>query len=290
MSLFPAFDTDDAGQARDLPPLAAGLAPKLRRLAERGVYFGTSSWKYEGWLGSIYSEERLQTKGKLSRFRLEATCIQAYAEVFPAVGGDFTFYKFYDRTYWDKFFREIPKSLRFGFKVTEALTVARWTKQSGPAMAGQDNPDFLDAGLFEARFIEPLRPYSDRLAPLIFEFGSLPKGVFPTPGDFYARLDPFLGKLPEGYRYSIEIRNAEYLTPEYFDLLKSHNVAHVFNSWTRMPALEEQIQLPGAFSADFTVVRALLRGGRTYRGRSTRSNPTTASRRSTSRPARHWRK
>ena len=98
------------------------------------------------------------------------------------------------------------------------------------------------------------------LAPLIFEFGSLPKGVFPTPGDFYERLGPFLGKLPSGHRYSIEIRNAEYLTPEYFELLKSHNVAHVFNSWTRMPALEEQIQLPGAFSADFTVVARIAQG------------------------------
>ncbi len=31
-----------------------------------------------------------------------------------------------------------------------------------------------------------------------------------------------------------------------------------------MPALDEQVQLPGAFTADFTVVRALLRKGRGY--------------------------
>ena len=43
-----------------------------------------------------------------------------------------------------------------------------------------------------------------------------------------------------------------------------HNVAHVFNAWTRMPALDEQAQLPDAYTADFTVVRALLRKGRTY--------------------------
>ena len=103
------------------------------------------------------------------------------------------------------------------------------------------------------------------VGPLIFEFGTFNKATFPTPADFLARLDPFLEALPEGFRYAIEIRNHEYLSPAYFDLLGSHNVAHVFNAWTRMPALDEQAQLPGAFTADFTVVRALLTQGRGIR-------------------------
>ena len=52
--------------------------------------------------------------------------------------------------------------------------------------------------------------------------------------------------------------------PGYLDLLKSRNVAHVFNAWTRMPALDDQAQIPEAFTADFTVVRALLKRGRGY--------------------------
>ena len=62
----------------------------------------------------------------------------------------------------------------------------------------------------------------------------------------------------------MELRNPEYLSPDYFDLLASRNVAHVFNAWTEMPALDEQVQLLGAITADFTVVRALLRTGRTF--------------------------
>ena len=27
-------------------------------LAERGVYIGTSSWKYAGWRGTLYDESR----------------------------------------------------------------------------------------------------------------------------------------------------------------------------------------------------------------------------------------
>ena len=89
MSLFPAFDADDAP-----PPQAARLAPKLRALAGRGIYFGTSSWKYEGWLGSIYSEGRYKTRGKHSKKKFEETCLAEYAETFPAVCGDFAFYQF----------------------------------------------------------------------------------------------------------------------------------------------------------------------------------------------------
>jgi uncharacterized protein YecE (DUF72 family) len=256
-SLFP--ETDD-----DLPSQAARLAPQLRALAEEGIYFGTSSWKYPGWIGSIYSPERYLTNQKHSKAKFEATCLQEYAKTFPVVGGDFSFYKFYDDDYWKRFFDDIPASLLFAMKATETLTVARWTKQSNPKLAGQENPEFLDAKLFRKRFIDPLEPYAERLATIIFEFGTLPKAVFKAPGDFYAALDPFLADLPEGYLYSVEIRNAEYLTPQYFDLLSRRNVAHCFNAYTRMPGLDEQVQLEGAFTADFTACRALLKQGRGY--------------------------
>ena len=41
-------------------------------------------------------------------------------------------------------------------------------------------------------------------------------------------------------------------------------IAHAFNAWTRMPSLDEQSQIAEAFTADSTVVRALLRCGRAY--------------------------
>ncbi len=42
------------------------LAAKVASLAASGIYVGTSSWKYEGWLGLIYSPERYTTRGKFS--------------------------------------------------------------------------------------------------------------------------------------------------------------------------------------------------------------------------------
>ena len=50
----------------------------------------------------------------------------------------------------------------------------------------------------------------------------------------------------------------------YFAVLREHGVAHVFNSWTRMPPIGDQLDLPGAVSGPFIVARALLQPGRTY--------------------------
>jgi len=109
-----------------------------------------------------------------------------------------------------------------------------------------------------------LERYRERVGPLIFEFGTFNKPTFPPRADFMVRLDPFLKSLPQGFRYAVEIRNQDYLRPDYLEVLASHNVAHVFNAWTRMPSLDEQSRLPEAFTADFTVVRALLARGRPY--------------------------
>jgi hypothetical protein len=75
-------------EGSDTPAQAARLAPTLRPLADRKIYFGTSSWKYDGWLGSIYSQDRYLTRGKLSNAKFEQECLAEYAEVFPTVCGE----------------------------------------------------------------------------------------------------------------------------------------------------------------------------------------------------------
>ena len=259
MSLFPDFN------APDRPPQAARLAPKLRALAANGVYFGTSSWKYEGWLGSIYSPARYQTRGKHSKARFERECLAEYVETFRTVCGDFALYQFPSEDYWAGLFDQLPAGFLLGLKVPEDITVAKWPGHARYGnRAGEVNEDFLNPLVFSAYFARRLAPYADRVGPLIFEFGTFNKATFPNPGDFYGRLDTFLKALPEGFRYSIEIRNADYLSPDYFDLLRSRNVAHCFNAWTRMPGLDDQSRLDDAYTADFTVVRALLKKGRGY--------------------------
>lgn len=260
MPELPLFDQPD-----EPPPQASRLAPLLRGLAEQGVYFGTSSWKYEGWLGTIYTPTRYHTRGKFSQKKFEAECLQEYAHVFPVVGGDFSFYQFPSAVYWQRFFSDTPGTLLFGLKVPEEITVRRWPGHARyGTRAGEPNCGFLDARVFEQLFARPLAAYQRRVAVLMFEFGTFAKQDFAQPADFFDELDPFLTALPKGFRYGIEVRNPDYLGEAYFSMLARHNVAHVFNAWTRMPTLADQLAKPGAITADFQVARALLPRGRSY--------------------------
>jgi uncharacterized protein YecE (DUF72 family) len=109
-------------------------------------------------------------------------------------------------------------------------------------------------------FLRPLAEYHRRTGVLIFEFGTMHLKA----GEFLPRLDSFLSELPVGFRYAVEIRNADFLGPRYFDCLRAHNVAHVFNAWARMPEIREQMAMPGSITADALVARALLPQGRAY--------------------------
>jgi uncharacterized protein YecE (DUF72 family) len=238
---------------------------RLAALASQNIFVGTSSWKYEGWFGQIYTRDRYLTRGRFSQKRFQDECLNEYAETFPVVCGDFSFYQFPTEGYWRKLFGSAPATLQFAFKAPEDVTVKQFPRHPRyGARAGDDNSSFLDAALFQSAFLDLLTPYRPRVATLIFEFGSFARQCYPDVRAFLQELDPFLGALPPGFRYSVEIRNPEFLSPEYFACLRSHRVAHVFNAWTRMPEIGVQMHVRDAYTADFTVARALLRRGRPY--------------------------
>jgi uncharacterized protein YecE (DUF72 family) len=251
----------------DSPPASfrTALASRLHRLAQQQLFLGTSSWKYEGWLGQVFTESRYLTRGKFSRKKFEETCIAEYAEVFPIVCGDFAFYQFPTPAFWEKLFLTAPPSLQWAFKVPEEITVKLWPGHARyGARAGLLNDNFLNADLFAGAFLRPLTPYRERVSALIFEFGAMSKKAISGPEEFVSQLNHFLAALPTGWRYAVEIRNPEFLNPSYLACLHAYNAAHVLNAWTRMPELHRQLEVPGVHTADFTVVRALLRHGRTY--------------------------
>ena len=227
---------------------------------------GTSSWKYPGWLGSVYREERYRGRNRFSERKFNESCLSEYAEVFPAVGGDFSFYRFYDAAFWERLFSQVPPDFQFGLKVPQEITTKVWPKlRRHGVQAGHANTSFLDADLLRREFLDVLTPHQHQVGALIFEFGNFSRRVYPNGVRGFAdELDRFLGELPTGFRYAVEIRNEDFLDPHHFEVLRQHNVAHVFNSWTKMPDLSEQFAMEEAYTADFTVCRALLRPGRRY--------------------------
>jgi len=51
------------------------LREKLAQLAGNRVFIGTSSWKYPGWRGMLYDEQRYMYRGKFAESRFEKSCL-----------------------------------------------------------------------------------------------------------------------------------------------------------------------------------------------------------------------
>ena len=236
------------------------------RLAREGVFIGTSSWKYPGWLGQLYTNDRYVWHGRFSEARFERLCLAEYAEVFKTVCVDAAYYKFPDQHFLEGLVGQVPADFRFALKVTDRITLKHYANLPRfGRRAGTTNEDFLNANLFASAFLGPCQPFQANLGVLLFEFSHFSPRDFERGRDFAEALDQFLGKLPRGWRYGVEIRNRTFLHPDYFAVLARHGVAHVFNSWQDMMPVSEQLALPGSRTCpDFFAARLLLKPGRKY--------------------------
>ncbi len=236
-----------------------------RALADHNILIGTSSWKYEGWFNQLYDPARYQYRGKLAKSRFESSCLEEYAETFKTVCVDAGFYRFPSEKYIDGLAGQVPQDFRLSFKVTEEITLKHFPNHPRHGTrAGKENPHFLSADLFTRAFLRPLEPHREKIGILMFEFGHFYQRDFAQGREFVAALGQFLGAIPRDWQYGVEIRNPSLLQPEYFEMLHGHGVAHVFNSWTGMPPVSEQMALSGSFTTDHFAARFLLKPGRKY--------------------------
>jgi len=168
------------------------------------------------------------------------------------VGIDSAFYEPPSEEVLRAYANALPPGFPCVSKVWEQITV-------------KQNPDFLNATRFKDAVLGPYsREFRDHARCFVFEFQAMRGKDLPDPLQWADQLDAFLAELPPDFRYAVELRNPELFTGLHGEVLKRHRVAHVFNSWTEMPTIGDQLAQPWTFTADFTVVRALLKPGRRY--------------------------
>ncbi len=230
------------------------------------VRFGTSSWTYPGWQGLVYFRNYRDEKD------LTANSLGEYGTFpwFRTVGIDSTFYTPPRVETLKRYSEQLPQGFPWVSKVWEEITIPTYAKHKRYGeKAGTTNPNFLNAPFFIERVLEPYRVSGtlSQTGPFIFEFQAFPKSKLNELPAFLEKLDIFLGQLPKEYRYSIEIRNRELLSPDYFSILNRHSVTHCFNHWSYMPPLAEQMRAAanaGGLEAPFFVARILTPLGVAY--------------------------
>lgn len=228
--------------------------PELVSLGQRippSIWFGTSTWTYDGWSGDVYHRSYRSAE--------PARRLEEYARypLFRTVGIDSAFYGPPTEPVLAQYAQALPPGFPCVSKVWDRITARRFDRER--------NPDFLNADLFKEAVLAPYaRAFRDHAGAFVFEFQAMRGKDLPEPAAWGDELDAFLKRLPRDFRYAVELRNPELLTELHGAVLARHGVAHVFNSWTGMPTIGEQLELPWAFPAGFTVARALLRPGRAY--------------------------
>jgi len=235
-------------------------------LAAKGVFVGTSSWKYDGWFGQLYTPARYEYRGKVAKTRFERECLSEYAEVFKTVCVDAAYYTFPSEKYLAGLVEKVPPDFKFGFKVTDEITVRKFPNLDRFGIrAGKPNENFLNADLFNRAFLTPCEAIRQNVGVVMFEFSRFHQSDYEHGRDFVADLDKFFGALPKGWPYAVEMRNKHWLAPEYFACLSRHGITHVFNSWDAMPPVSEQMALEGSrTNPQLVAARFLLKPGRKY--------------------------
>jgi uncharacterized protein YecE (DUF72 family) len=227
---------------------------KIQELARKGIYIGTSSWKYRGWEGTIYRG------GYTSEAEFQREALREYSQLFSCVGLDFTFYNWPTASQAAQLLNDTPDDFVFCPKVTNRISMARFPNHpSQGKWAGQENSDFFNPQKFTESFLNPMASLKGRVGTLIFELTELEESHLD-------KLEYFFANVPRDLPYGLELRSPALLNPDFYRRLAAWGVAPVFNSWTKMPMLREQLRvfLEADVEPSHLCVRALLRPGRTY--------------------------
>ncbi len=242
------------------PPPPRSELVELARQIPPNIKLGTSTWTYDGWKGEVYHREY---RGLQPARRLEE---YARYPLFGTVGIDSAFYDPPTEEELAAYARHLPSGFPCVSKVWDRITARRLNQdRHWGNLAGQRNPDFLNAQLFKDAVLLPYaRAFREHAGCFVFEFQAMRGKDLPDPLRWAEELDAFLADLPRDYRYAVELRNPELLHELHGEVLKRHGVAHAFNSWSEMPTIGKQLELSWVFPAGFTVARALLRPGRSY--------------------------
>lgn len=245
--------------------------PTPKKAGPVGVRFGTSSWTYPGWSGSVYRD--VSAYGSTQRF--SDLCLVEYAKDprFRCAGADSFYYmppaaRVPLLARYREQLDSVGDRVELCPKAWHGVTVHRYSPQQCAQwrLPHEQNPGFLDPGLFLEQVALPLAAgLGPHLGPIILEFQE--NGLLPS--EFAERLESFLVSVRRRFdgKLCVELRTAEHLSGQYLDVLHELSVVHALNAWTQMPDVGwqfEQVRKRHGLHWPFWLVRALLRKGVRY--------------------------
>jgi len=193
---------------------------------------GTSSWSAPSWVGPFYPEGTPSNE-----------FITEYAKHFSTVEIDSTFYSIPSKNTVKLWKERTPDNFIFSAKIPRIITHEK-------QMVNVENE--------LSKFLSVMEMLDEKLGPILFQLKYFKKSEYRTVWDFLDRIKPVLTKkLPEGFKYALEIRNKNWIKDDVTDFLKNNGISLVFLAHPWMPRLNELIKKPGIITADFLYIRWL---------------------------------
>ncbi len=179
------------------------------------ILVGTSGYNYPEWKGSFYPQDLPAAK-----------MLPFYAERFPSVEINATFYRMPTPKTVAGWAGQVPSTFRFTLKANRRITHDKRLKDVG------DSVDF---------FVKTARELGPQLGALLFQ----------TPPNLKCdldRFDAFLATVPDGVQAAFEFRHDSWLDEEVYARLRARNFALCV-------ADTEERSVPVVATADFAYLR-----------------------------------
>jgi len=184
------------------------------------LWLGTQGFAFDEWVGPFYPPGTPKS-----------AYLEAYARHFATVEIDSTFYATPRASVVAGWRERTPSGFRFSAKFPKSITHDRKLEGAQAEAEG---------------FVRTMQLLGDKLGVLTLQF------AYDFTPDLAPRLDDFLGRLPQGPRYAVEVRNRGWLKPDLGEMLSGHGAALVLQDLFYMPRMTW-------ITAPFTVIRWLGR-------------------------------
>lgn len=203
---------------------------------------GTSSWSEPSWNGVFYPAG---TKS--------GDYLAHYATQFDTVEADTTYYRVPGANLVRGWRAKTPEGFTLSAKFPRSIVHCGQGERPDGARVLVPEHTLEDT----TRFLEAMRELGSRAGPLVLQFPYFNREAFGSLAPFLERLDAYLAALPRDFRYGVEIRNKNWLTPPFFDCLRAHRVAWVAVDLPYMPHPLDLSSELDPFTADFTYARLI---------------------------------
>ena len=193
---------------------------------QQKIRIGACAWSFDDWRGAFYPPDLPNSQW-----------LEFYANYFPAVEVDSTFYAAPSENTVRRWIEVTPAAFRFACKLPRDITHTRRLR---------------DRTIELNSFLRALEALASKLQVILIQ---LPPSFAPKDGKRVLR--EFLSGLPRDFRFAIEFRHAGWHRPQFIHLLEKNHVCWV---WADTTPLNERNLAPFEFlpiTTDFLYLRLL---------------------------------